>query len=249
MNKMEHDKMKNNYWLRIPQLLWFVPACYQLCILPISLLDIQGMIEILLWTIIGLLCSLCYDNKVGKVTAWICVGIWLAVVLVLVYACIQSEFSIVQYMVPSFRIAVFIELVTMLLVPLFLIFHKRIMMYKYGKILSIIFTVLVVIGTSYSFSQTYVMQDKLVCEEYRKCKELVTQIENYKEENGRYPSELIEINAKESFLYELSQDGKKYKIIDLFEHWHDRCYVDYCTFSVESITYDSETRKWEHDRP
>lgn len=57
------------------------------------------------------------------------------------------------------------------------------------------------------------------------------------------------IVIKGLFLYELSQDGEKYRIIDMFEHWHDRCYVDYCTFSVESIVYDSETRQWKHDRP
>lgn len=249
MNKMERDKVKNNYWLRITQLLWFVPLCYHLCLLPLNPLDVQGTIEMVYMTIVGVLSVCFFENKIGKITACICVGVWLSLLLVLGYGYLQGEDVLLfAYMIPSYRIFVLIAFIMMLLVPLFLIFHPKVMTYRV-KAWSIIFTIMTLSGSVYCSIWAYEMQDRLASEKYRTCTELVAQIEDYKSKHGRYPSELTEVGAKGSFIYELSQDGRKYVITDVFEHWHDRCYVDYCTFSVESITYDSETRKWKHDRP
>ena len=243
--------MGNNYWLRITQLLWFEPICYHLYLLPLNPLDVQGMIQMTFMIVIGLLCVVCFENKIGKITAWVCVGVWSALLLAYGYGCyIQKEDVLLfAYMIPSLRIVTLINIVTAFLVPLFLIFHKKVMAYKRGKVWSIIFTIAILSGQMYSSIWTYEMLDKFACEEYRKCKELVMLIEDYKEKQGRYPSVLMEVGVKDGFSYELSQDGQKYKILDMFTHPHDRCYVGYCTFLAESITYDSETGKWEHERP
>ena len=242
--------MKNNYWLRITQLLWFIPLCYHLCLLPLNPLDIQGMIEIGYMTIVGLLCVVCFEDRIGKITAWICVGVWLVVLFALGYDYfIGKNVFVFAYMIPSYRMTILIAFLIMLLVPLFLIFHHNIKVHKRGKAWSIVFSILALSGAIYCSVWTYEMQDKLARKEYIRCKEIVAQIEDYKKKHGQYPSKLADINAMGCFSYELSQDGRKYMIIDMFEHWHDRCYINYCTFSAESITYDSEMRKWKHDRP
>ena len=246
---MEHDKKKNNYWLRIPQLLWFMPICYHLCIWPCNLPDVRGSIEITVMTIIGLLCVIFFENAIGKITAWICVWGWLSIILLFVYARLQSEFSIIPHMIPSFQMTVLLMLLLMLFVPLSLIFHQRILNCQNGKTLSIAFIVLVISCSLYSAIWTYEMQDKLAYEEYKKCKKLIVQIEDYKQVHGKYPFELSKVIAEGCFIYELSPDSCQYRIESIFEHWHDRCYVDYCTYSVESITYDSGTHSWRHDRP
>jgi hypothetical protein len=93
------------------------------------------------------------------------------------------------------------------------------------------------------------MQDKIVLEEYNECKELVTQIEDFKRDKGRYPKQLSEIETQKDCIYELSKDSSNYMIVDMFEHRKDRFYINSPTFALEAIIYDSETQTWTHDIP
>lgn len=243
---MESDKVTYNDWLILSQLVWFVPICYNLCVIPLNLLRTQQIVESLFMTLVGILCIIFYKRKIGRITALICLVMFIVMLLWGVFYYVQDDVlsSIFFSMIPSFRIVILMDIVMMLGVPLSLIFHKQIIAYKRGDVLSATFSIIVLSMSVYSAIWTYIVQDKLACEKYKECKELVTQIEDYKKDKGRYPLQLSEIDMTKKCTYELSQDGNQYKIVDMFEHWHDRCYTHSPTFSLEVIIYDSETQNW-----
>lgn len=250
---MNYDKKHNNYWLRTSQLYWCIPLFYQLCIWPLCPPDLMSLVELVLISIVGLICVICFENRIGRIVAWICVGAWLVLVSLLLYGYHMdnnvSIVSVYEDMRPSYRLAILLTLLYTLLAPLFLIYHHTILKYKKGLTLSFLFVVLVICGSIYCVSTNYVLQDKLACEEYRTGKKLVHAIEEHKKCQGRYPSVLAEVGDWNDWDYKLSQNETNYTISITFEHWQDRCYRNTRVYSVETITYDSETGLWEHDRP
>lgn len=244
---------KHNFWLVLAQLIWFAPICYYICVVPLDLMSVQGIIDVIPMAFVGLLCIIFYHNNIGKITASIYLVLYFVILPFVLYSYVLDDnvsiSSVFFSMTPSFRIVVLVDLITMLLVPLSLIFQKRIMEYRRSYMYSIIFTILVLSVVVYSSIWTYVMQDKIVLEEYNECKELVTQIEDFKRDKGRYPKQLSEIETRKDCIYELSKDSSNYMIVDMFEHRKDRFYINSPTFALEAIIYDSETQNWTHDIP
>lgn len=250
---MREVDMNKYYWLRLSQLFWLVPVCYDMCMLLLNSPNMQRVVELLMLFIVGVVCTIFYENKIGKITAWICVGGWFSIVLFFIYGfCRDDNASIAfvfEHMIPSYRIMVILNFTIALCVSLLLIFHRLILSRKWGKILSMIIIVFTLSGSVYSTTWKFYFQDKLVYEKYREGKQLVTKIEDFKNKYGNYPTTLLELGECTDWIYEQSNDGSKYTITDFFEHWHDRCYVGYTTYSAETLSYDSGTREWTHDRP
>ena len=166
---------KHNFWLVLAQLIWFAPICYYICVVPLDLMSVQGIIDVIPMAFVGLLCIIFYHNNIGKITASIYLVLYFVILLFVLYSDVLDDnvsiSSVFFSMTPSFRIVVLVDLITMLLVPLSLIFQKRIMEYRRSYMYSIIFTILVLSVVVYSSIWTYVMQDKIVLEEYNECKE------------------------------------------------------------------------------
>lgn len=245
---MKHTKNILYHSIRITQLFWLLPLCYYLCLYPLNPNDIIGWIQMIFYTIIGLNCFIFYEKKVGLITAYVAIVYWLTKIMELfVIVLIQKISNIDGFfndMIVSYKIVFIFDIIIMFIVPLLLIFHQKKSDTKQNIIISFLLSLFIFLSSIYSNIWHYNMEDKLAYSEYKYCKKTVEYIENYYKINGCYPSQLNDMKAQS--IYSLSRDGASYQIVDMFEHRHNRCHKNKEVFFTESISYDSNTRKWEH---
>lgn len=242
--------MNKNYWLRFTPLYWLTSLFY-MCLESLDFPNIQeGLVELVLSFILCVVSAIFYEKKIGRIIAWIWVGIWLALLSFIIYLDYQDDrvsmYTVFVDMIPSYRIFVLLNFAVALLIPTFLIFHQWILSHKGGKTLTILFVIFVLSCSVYTIGWTYFFQDKIVREKYRKGKQLVAQIENYKDKHGYYPVTLsgIDKNEVEGWFYNLTGDSAEYQISSHINPLFNRVHYKTTILTIETIEYDSETQKW-----
>ena len=246
-----NTKMNIHFLLHLSPMYWLIPFCYTMFLPFNSLNHMQdGLIEFVSFSLLSGLAAIFYEKRIGKIAAWIWVCIWLACLSFIMYLYYMDDnFSVVSAfadMIPSYRIFVLLNFIVALLVPVFLICHHKILSHKKGKVLTIIFVIFVFSSSIYIAGWMYFIQDKLVLEKYRIGKQLVAQIENFKESQGDYPTTLYKLDEDGEWSYELFEDNNQYKVVNYFEPMFNRCHVNTRIYSLEAIEYNSKMRKWTH---
>lgn len=245
-----NEKTNKNYWLRLTPLYWLISLLY-MCLQTLDFPNTQeGLVEFVLSSILCVVSAIFYEKKIGKIIAWIWVGIWFALLSFIMYLDYQDDrvsmYAVFADMIPSYRVFVLLNFVVALLIPVFLIFHQWILSHKRGKTLTILFIIFVLSCSIYTIGWTYFFQDKIVREKYREGKQLVAQIEDYKDIHGYYPTTLSKIDKKEEegWFYNLSGDSAEYQISSHINPLFNRVHKNNTILTIETIEYDSETQKW-----
>lgn len=240
------NRINSTNVLRWTHLFWFAEIALNINYLPLSIEEILGII---VFTILGIICFVFYEKKIGKIIACGFIGLWLIDAIVTIYGIVAPKYginsSIIVHMdwTLSYGIANIISYVFMLGIPMIQILQKHI-----GEKARKVCTIMVLLGTIYILGWCYFGRDKLYREALKQGQTQVEEIEAYYVTYGNYPSSLEQLNREEGF-YTLSEDGHSYTFELGFDHWYNRYHTNSCIFTFESIIYDSNKKKWTHIRP
>lgn len=240
------NRINSTNVLRWTHLFWFAEIALNINYLPLSIEEILGII---VFTILGIICFVFYEKKIGKIIACGFIGLWLIDAIVTIYGIVAPKYginsSIIVHMdwTLSYGIANIISYVFMLGIPMIQILQKHI-----GEKARKVCTIMVLLGTIYILGWCYFGRDKLYREALKQGQTQVEEIEAYYVTYGNYPSSLEQLNREEGF-YTLSEDGHSYTFELGFDHWYNIYHTNSCIFTFESIIYDSDKKKWTHIRP
>lgn len=233
------NRINSTNVLRWTHLFWFAEIALNINYLPLSIEEILGII---VFTILGIICFVFYEKKIGKIIACGFIGLWLIDAIVTIYGIVAPKYginsSIIVHMdwTLSYGIANIISYVFMLGIPMIQILQKHI-----GEKARKVCTIMVLLGTIYILGWCYFGRDKLYREALKQGQTQVEEIEAYYVTYGNYPSSLEQLNREEGF-YTLSEDGHSYTFELGFDHWYNIYHTNSCIFTFESIIYDSDKK-------
>ena len=240
------NRINSTNVLRWTHLFWFAEIALNINYLPLSIEEILGIIVV---TILGIICFVFYEKKIGKIIACGFIGLWLIDAIVTIYGIVAPKYginsSIIVHMdwTLSYGIANIISITFVLCIPLIQLFQNHI-----KDKAKIFVSIVIFLGSAYILYWCFGDRDKLYYKELKQGRAQVEEIEEFYTIHGHYPDSLSQLTYSEGF-YNLSEDGHSYTVERGFDHWYNRYHTNSCIFTFESIIYDSNKKKWTHKRP